>query len=82
MATRASDTGRALTSRLPMIRTLANADVRFVTASGDAIRATRSLPDGSVSLKGLIDVEAGTEIIVTSFDGSKSESMVVVTEDV
>lgn len=82
LETQASKTGRTITSRLPMIRTLANADVRFVTASGNAIRATRSLPDGTVSLKGLIDVEAGTQIIVTSFDGSKSESVVVVTEDV
>jgi hypothetical protein len=75
----ASQTGRSLTCKLPGIKTLPNADVRFVRTDGRPVRGTRSLADGSVSLKGLPDVEPGTRLIVTAFDGEKSASQTIVT---
>ncbi|MDG2122810.1 MAG: alkaline phosphatase D family protein [Verrucomicrobiales bacterium] len=74
----ASESGRALTCSLPEIRTLANADVRFVHTDGRPIRGVRSLADGRVALKGLAGIEPGTRLIVTAFDGEKSESQTVV----
>ncbi len=74
----ASESGRPLNCQLPAIETLPNADVRFVHVDGRPVRGTRSLSDGSVSLKGLPDIEPGTQLIVTAFDGEKSESQTIV----
>jgi hypothetical protein len=73
----ASESGRPLTCRLPKIKTLPNADVRFVHTDGRPIRGTRSQKDGSVSLKGLPEIEPGTQLIVTAFDGQNSESQTI-----
>ncbi len=80
LETVASRTGRELTSRLPEITTLADADVRFVeAATGQTIRGSRSDSRGKVSVAGLIDIQPGAQVIVTAFDGEKSRSTVVVT---
>ncbi len=73
----ASASGRALTCQLPAIKTLPNADVRFVHTDGRPIRGTRSRADGSISLKGLPGIEPGTQLIVTAFDGKQSESQTI-----
>ena len=44
------------------------------------IRGTRSRADGSIVLPGLVDVDPGTQVIVTAFDGKQSQSDVVVTQ--
>ena len=75
----ASESGRPLACRLPTIQTLPNADVRFVHTDGRPVRGTRSLADGSIALKGLPDIEPGTQLIVTAFDGENSESQTVST---
>jgi hypothetical protein len=75
----ASQSGRQLSCQLPEISTLPNADVRFVHTDGRPIRGTRSRGNGDVSLKGLVGVEPGTRLIVTAFDGERSESQTVVT---
>ncbi len=74
----ASQSGNPLTCQLPEIKTLANADVRFVHTDGRPVRGTRSLSDGTISLKGLPQIEPGTRLIVTAFDGEKSESQTIV----
>ena len=77
LAESASDSGRLLTCTLPPIKTLPNADVRFVHTDGRPIRGTRSLADGTVLLKGLPDIKTGAQLIVTAFDGEKSESQTI-----
>ena len=76
--TTASTTGRKPSSKLPPIKTLANADVRIVSTDGAPIRATRSDASGNVADTSLVDVARGTKVIVTAFDGTKSESKVCV----
>ncbi len=73
----ASNSGRLPTSTLPPIKTLPNADVRFVHTDGRPIRGTRSLADGTVPLKGLPDIQPGTQLIVTAFDGDHSASQTI-----
>ncbi len=80
LAEKASQSGRPMTCKLPAIKTLPNADVRFVHTDGRPVRGTRSLPDGSIALKGLPEIEPGSQLIVTAFDGEKSESQTVVVE--
>ena len=74
----ASQSGRPLTCKLPPIKTLPDADVRFVHTDGRPIRGTRSRPDGSITLRGLTGVKPGTQLIVTAFDGKQSESQTVI----
>ena len=75
----ASQSGRPLLCKLPSIRTLPDADVRFVHTDGRPIRGTRSRQDGSISLSGLPDIEPGTQLIVTAFDGKQSASQTIAT---
>lgn len=76
---RASNTGRPHTSRLPELKTLPAADVRFAMRDGRPIRGTRSLPDGTVPLAGLIDVPPGTQIVMTAHAGDQVEARIVIT---
>ncbi|MEO0415648.1 MAG: hypothetical protein AAF226_11925, partial [Verrucomicrobiota bacterium] len=79
----ASQTGRSFTSRLPEIETLPHADVRFIDAdTGKTIRGSRSLANGRVPVRGLIDIAPEKQIIVTAWDGTESRSQVVVTQKV
>jgi len=74
-----SQTGRRPSSQLPAINTLPNADVRFTSVDGKPIRGTRSGSEGTVHVAGLVDVERGTTVIVTAFDGAQSASLVIKT---
>lgn len=78
---RASETGRKPSSYLPSgLQTLPNADVRLVEAdSGKPLRATRSRADGSLPMRGLVDVESGTVVLLTVWDGEQSEVKAVET---
>ena len=77
--TAASETGRIASSKIDAFKTIPLSDVRFSDSQGKPIFATRSDADGSVSPQACVDVPVGTKIIVTAFDGEKSESMVAVT---
>ena len=77
LSEKASESGRPVACLLPEIKTLANADVRFVQQDGLTFRGVRSLNDGSVSIKGLTDVDPGTKIIVTAFNGETSQSQTI-----
>ena len=79
LETLASRTGRTQSSGLPKFTTLPNADVRILHTNGRAIRGIRSAADGSIPISGLVDVAPGTQILVTAFDGERSESQVVTT---
>lgn len=75
----ASNTGRDYTCKLPQIKTLPNADVLFTKKDGQAIRGARSLEDGTVPVRGLIDVKPRTQILMTSFDGKRADAQVIQT---
>ena len=57
--------------------TLPDADVRVVTTDGVPVRGTRSDADGSIPRTTMDDVAKGTKVIVTAYDGQRSESTVV-----
>lgn len=83
----ASNTGRPHTCSLPKIKTLANADVLFSSLGGHPIRGARSDADGNVPISGLIeidgeDIPAGARVIMTAFDGVKTDCRVIETEPV
>lgn len=75
----ASETGRVPVSKLPSLKTLPLADVRFADLDGHPIRATRSDEQGLVKVSGMPDIPVGTRLLMTSFDGEKTESQVVKT---
>jgi hypothetical protein len=77
LETTATSTGRAITCKLPKLKTLPNADVRFVTEDGVPIRGTRSAADGSIQLAGLIGPEPGDVIMLTANDGKKADAQLV-----
>ncbi|MFN3193244.1 MAG: hypothetical protein ACE361_22220 [Aureliella sp.] len=76
------DTGRAYTCRLPETTTIPNADVRIATVDGLPVRGTRSDSVGLVQIHGLADLDPGTKLVLTAFDGDRVESKVVVTESI
>ncbi|MEM9366115.1 MAG: twin-arginine translocation signal domain-containing protein [Planctomycetota bacterium] len=75
----ASQTGRIPSSVVPALETLPSSDVRIVSVQGKPIRGTRSDPSGHVEDTRLVDVRAGTEVIVTAFDGDQVQSQLVTT---
>ena len=79
LETVASTTGRRPSCRVPKITTLPHADVRFVHTSGRPIRGARSLSNGDVPVSRLVDVERGTKVIVTAYDGKKTVSNLITT---
>ena len=74
-----SSTGRQPKSKLPDFKTLPAADVRFTTIAGQPLRGARSDDQGVPKVKGLVEVEPGTKIIVTAFDGKETDSRVLTT---
>ena len=82
LETVASSTGRIARSRLEAFRTLPNADVRFSTQEGRAIRATRSGNKGEVGSIGLADIDSGAIVIATAWDGSRVRSTVLTSKGI
>ncbi len=72
-------TGRPISCRLPPLKTLANADVRFATIAGLPIRGTRSTINGTVELNGLVDIEPASQILVTAVSDGKVDAQIVTT---
>lgn len=70
----ASNTGRSQTCRLPRLTTLPHADIVLATATGEPLRGARSLSNGTVPVRGLVDVPAGTVVVMTAFDGARTDS--------
>lgn len=79
LETTAGTTGRRTSSQVAEFKTLPNADVRFVTENGKPIRGTRSDQDGRVVATALIDIPAGTTVVVTAYDQETSASQVLKT---
>jgi hypothetical protein len=78
----ASNTGRPETCSLPEVRTLSDADVLFSTIDGRPIRGARSDSQGRVPVSGLVDIdgediEPGTKVIMTAYDGEDVDSQVL-----
>ncbi len=52
---------------------------RRTPSAGCPIRGARSLSNGEVSVSGLVDVEPGTKVIVTAYDGKNTVSSLITT---
>lgn len=79
LETAASSTGRKPTCKLPAIKTLPNADVRFSTLDGRPIRGARSDANGAVSIPGLVGPKPGDKIMVSAQDGKRADASLVTT---
>ena len=77
LETSASQTGRLPSGRLPAIKTLPHADVRFTRLDGRPIRGTRSDADGIVREMGLVDVPPGESVLMIAVDGNRTDSRVI-----
>ncbi len=77
LETTSTQTGRRPNGKLPRIKTLPNADIYFTDTDGKSIRGARSDEDGIVHIRGLVDVQPGTKVVVNAYDGERSESHVV-----
>ena len=76
------DTGRTLRSRLPAVRTLADADLLFLTESGEPIRGARSDSRGRVHVGGLVDSNPGDRLTVLARTVGRVRSQIVTLADV
>jgi len=74
---RASETARPHDCKLPPLKTLPNAEVRFTTLDGRPIRGARSLADGAVPVAGLVGVARSTKLLLTAFDGEQALTQIV-----
>ncbi|NND96974.1 MAG: hypothetical protein HKN47_06560 [Pirellulaceae bacterium] len=79
LETTAAKTGRRPIAVTGGYKTLANADVRYLTLNGRPIRATRSAADGSVPAVGLADVTPGARVLMVATNGQETESKIVTT---
>ena len=59
---------------------LPNAHVKFSTADGRPIRGAHSRADGRVPVAGLVDVSAGSKVLMTAFDGDKADAQLLKTQ--
>ncbi|MFT6617293.1 MAG: alkaline phosphatase D family protein [Verrucomicrobiia bacterium] len=82
LETAASATGRKASSQVEPVKLLPNSDVRIVHTDGRPIRGTRSGEDARTPTVALTDIDPGSQVIVTAFDGRKSMSRVVTTSSV
>ena len=79
LETRASQTGRQPSCRLPQVKTIPNAEIRILTIDGRPIRGTTSLPDGRVPVAGLIDIQPGEEVLILAHRQNEADATKVVT---
>lgn len=79
LETAASTTGRKPTCKLPAVKTIPNADVRFSFLDGRPIRGARSDANGIVSVPGLVGPRPGDKIMVSAQDGSRADASLVTT---
>jgi hypothetical protein len=75
-----SHTGRPKTSRLPDIQTVPDAELLFSRMDGTPIRGGRSLSDGTVPVRSLIDVPPAARVVITARSGDEARADVVVTK--
>ncbi len=76
---RSSSTGRPVDSKLPPVRVLPNADVQLASLDGRPIRGGRSASDGRFAINGLVDIAAGSKILLIARAGDHAEARVVQT---
>ena len=79
LETTAANTGRKPRSYAPQIKTIPNADVRFMTLSGKPIRGTRSHGDGSITRTGFPEIAVGERLLMLATDEETTESKIVTT---
>ena len=79
LETSAASTGRKPLSFAPDVKTIANADVRFLTLSGRPIRGTRSHVDGTITRTGFPEFTVGTRLLMLVSNNQTTESKIITT---
>ncbi len=77
----ASRTGRLPKCSLPEVKLLPNADVLLTRLDGRPLRGARTLPDGTLPVRGLVDVSPGETILATARSGGKAAAKQIRTDD-
>ena len=77
---RAANTGRVPSCSLPETRLLPNADVLLTGSDGRPLRGCRTLADGRLPVRGLVDVPPGETVVATARSGSRISAEVLKTE--
>ena len=67
----ASLTGRQRTCSLPRVKLLPDADVLLARLDGRPLRGARTLSDGTLAVRGLVDVDPGETILIMAKSGRK-----------
>ena len=75
----ASDTGRKPSCSLPTLKLLPEADVLLTRLDGRPLRGARTLPDGTLPVRGLVGVKPGETILATARSGERATATSVVT---
>ena len=68
---KASATGRPPSCALPPVKLLPNADVLLSAEDGRPLRGSRTLADGTLSIRGLVGVKPGEAVLATARAGDK-----------
>lgn len=76
---RAANTGRVPSCSLPETKLLPNADVLLTAADGRPLRGCRTLADGRLPIRGLVDVSPGESVVATARRGSRISAKVLTT---
>lgn len=77
--TPATGTGRPPACSLPEVKLLPDADVVLTTTEGRPLQGARTLADGRLPLRGLVDVEPGTTVLATARTGDRVAAQRIVT---
>ena len=79
LSTNCEKTGRPVSCLLPPIKVIPFADVRFQLLDGRPVRGTRSKADGTLPVKGLIDVAEGESVLMTTIKDDQAFAQVIKT---
>ena len=75
----AADTGRVPSCSLPEVKLIPNADVLLTAVDGRPLRGCRTLGDGRLPVRGLVDVPPGESVVATARSGSRISAKVLTT---
>ena len=75
----ATGTGRPATAYVPALSLIPDADVQISRLTGEPLRGARTEADGALPAIPLVDVRAGTPVLVTAYSQTDAVSRIVQT---
>ena len=82
VSAQATGTGRPRRCQLPQVSTLPLADIQLCRLDGRPLRGGRSDAAGNIEIPGLVDVDAGTSILLIARAGDRAAATVIATEPI